>query len=359
MREACTVAKTTQTLSSKLSLDGDRVTLKASKVTQVLADIFLRLGCDAETAAAVAAHLVETELSGVESHGIMRCLQYANQFRTGYMQAEARPELRTTAKGVVEVDGNGGIGIPAMRLAVDTCCDMASASGLAAVPVRRVGHTGRLGAYAERGADRGFFVMIVGGGGRQNWRQVAPYGGKKAVLPTNPFCFAMPGGERGPVVVDFATSIIAGGWLYAARTAGARVPEGAIIDADGVPSRDPEAYFNGGAILPKGGPMGYGLAVMAELICEAMLGPVTTEVNWLVLALDTNRYRQAGTLQTVAEEILRELRECPPADGFERVEIPGERERERRQANTEGLIQSPENTWSEIQALARSLGIGD
>jgi uncharacterized oxidoreductase len=131
-------------------------------------------------------------------------------------------------------------------------------SGIALLPIRNVGHTGRIGAFAETAALRGIFVIIIGGGGRQSWRQAAPYGGRKTILPTNPYCMAIPGGARGPVVIDFATSMIAGGWLHSARAAGALVPEGSIIDADGNPSCDPKAYFESGAILPKGVRWGMG-----------------------------------------------------------------------------------------------------
>jgi uncharacterized oxidoreductase len=152
------------------------------------------------------------------------------------------------------------------------------------------------------------------------------------------------------VVIDFATSMIAGGWLHSARAAGALVPEGAIIDAEGCPSRDPQAYFDGGAILPKGGPMGYGMALMAELICEAMLGPATTECNWLVLTLDAGAYRDRDAMRAVAEEILAELRACPPAPGFARVEVPGERERAVRDANLPLGIALPAPTLARLRA---------
>ena len=103
--------------------------------------------------------------------------------------------------------------------------------------------------------------------------------------------------------------------------------------------------------------MGYGLAVMAEMLCEAMLGPVTTEVNWLILAIDTQRYREPHAMQTVAEEILAELRDCPPATGFERVEVPGERERNRRASNPGEIIAAPESTWAAILTLAEKLDV--
>jgi LDH2 family malate/lactate/ureidoglycolate dehydrogenase len=223
------------------------------------------------------------------------------------------------------------------------------------LPVRDVGHTGRLGAYAEAAAEAGCLAIVIGGGG--TWDQVAPYGGRKAILPTNPYCLGIPGGARGPVVLDFATSQIAGGWIYAARSAGALLPAGAVIDSEGRPTRDPEDYFNGGAILPMGGAKGYALAVMAEMICAAMLGPVETECNWLTVALDTRRYRGAAEMQAAAEEILAELRDCPPAPGFERVEIPGERERERKAA-AERSVHLPERTWDRIVALAKQRGVG-
>ena len=220
-----------------------------------------------------------------------------------------------------------------------------------------MGHTGRLGAFAEAGALRGCLVMIVGGGGRQNWRQVAPFGGRKAILPTNPFCMGIPGGERGPVVIDFATSMIAGGWLYSARAAGALVPAGTVIDREGRPTRDPNDYFAGGAILPKGGPMGYGLAVMAEMICEAMLGPVEAECNWLIIALHASRFRDPEEMRGIAEEILSELRQCPPADGFGRVEVPGERERSHRDGNRDQVLMIPGETARKVRALAERYGV--
>lgn len=342
---------------SKLTLKEKRVAIPSPVVREVLEQLFLAKGCSGAEACEVAEHLIETDLSGMESHGVMRALQYAEQYDSGYLRVHAEPRIAVGANGLEWVDGDGGIGIPAMRLAVDHACEMALKNGMSVLPLKNVGHTGRLGAFAERAADRHCFVMIVGGGGRQNWRQVAPFGGRKAILPTNPFCFGIPGGERGPVVVDFATSVIAGGWVHAARAAGALLPEGALIDQDGHPSRDPQAYFGGGAILAKGGAMGYGLAVVAEMLCEAMLGPVTTEVNWLIVAIDTTRHRDPHVMQQVAEEILSELRDCPPAPGFSRVQVPGERERDECARNQDGIITLPASTWSAIQALASTMGI--
>lgn len=335
---------------SKLSFDGPRVRVPVDEAIALGAAVLRRAGCDDATAHDVATHLVDADLCGVESHGLMRVLQYEEQFASGYLDARAQPVLTINAAGRTELDGRGGIGIPAMRLAVAHAAAEAERAGMAVLPVRNVGHTGRIGAFVETAAAHGLLAIVIGGGGRKAWRQAAPHGGRRALLPTNPYSIGMPGGERGPVVIDFATSMIAGGWLHSARAAGALVPEGAIIDAEGRPSRDPQAYFDGGAILPKGGPMGYGMALMAELICEAMLGPATTECNWLVLMLDAGAYRDRHAMRAVAEEILAELRACPPAPGFARVEVPGERERAARAANLPFGIALPAPTLARIRA---------
>ena len=287
-----------------------------------------------------------------------RIIQYAGYYDSGYLKAGTRPELLKNTQGAWEVDGHDAIGIPAMQLATEHVTAEAKANGLAAVALRNVGHTGRLGAFAETTADKGCLAIIIGGGGRKNWRLVAPHGGAKALLPTNPYCMGIPGGARGPVILDFATSAAAAGWVYGARLAGTSLPDGVLIDKDGHPTRDPEDYFRGGAILTAGGAKGYALAVVAEMIAEAMLGPATTECNWLMIALDCSRYRESNTLQTAAEEILAELRDCPPAPGFERVEVPGERERDQRARNAGKGISLPAATWSEMEGLAQKLGLG-
>lgn len=341
----------------KLAVDGPQRVLSVAAITALTAAILHKAGCAQETARRVAEHLAEANLSGVPSHGIMRMLQYVAQFEKGAMDPQGQPALTRNARGAWIIDAHRGIGIPAMTLAMNHGCKVAREQGISVTAIVNCGHTGRLGAYAQAGAEQGCLNLCIGGGGRKNWRQVAPHGGTKGLLPTNPYAFGIPGGDRGPVVLDFATAKIAGGWIYAAKSAGTLLPEGAVIDAAGQPTRNPDDYFNGGAILPSGGAKGYALAVVAELIGEAMLGSVTAEMNWLLICIDTALYGQSGQFQSVAEEILQELRSCPPAPGFEKVEIPGERERDRQALNRPRGIVLPEATWRQIVDLAEKLEV--
>lgn len=337
-------------INTKLDGNTPRVFIAADEVFSVLKSIFMSCGCSENTSRLVAEHLVDASLCGVESHGVMRVLQYVEQFQNGYMNPHGEPSVSQNASGAIEISGQNGIGIPAMHLAYAQGMEQAQKAGISALAIRNVGHTGRHGAFADHAAECGFLTICLGGGNRRTWRQVAPHGGAKAMLPTNPWCVGIPGGERGAVVMDFATSKIAGGWIYAAKSAGALLPDGCVIDSNGMPTRSPDDYFAGGAILPSGGHKGYALALVGELIGEAMLGPATTECNWLLITMKGDHFRQRGDIKSVAEEILNELRGSPPAPGFERVEIPGEREREQRQ-RSEGVVPVPEATWQQILAI--------
>ena len=339
---------------SKLDFDGVRLPVSESEAVEVMICILEALGCDGEAAGMIADHLADASLCGVESHGVMRILQYARQFRSGYMTASGTPKINHRDGQFLRIDGGGGHGIPAMQLAFDASMEAAADTGICVSAITNLGHTGRHGAFAELAAEAGMLSILIGGGNRAVWRQVAPYGGAAAKLPTNPWCLGLPGGEHGPFILDFATSMVAGGWIYAADSAGAKLPAGCLIDLEGKPATDPKAYFEGGAILPAAGQKGYAMALAAELIAEALIGPVATEANWLLIMVDTTRMTSGHSLQARAEEVLADIRSCPPASGFNRVEIPGERERACRDT-AGGMIDIPEKTWRDILALRDEL----
>lgn len=319
--------------------------------------IMMALGCQSSIAEEIAEHLVDADLCGVYSHGIFRLDWYAERAAAGKFNAAALPKLGKAEGGGDLVDGGNNLGIPALRLATDHLIETARARGVAAVGIANVDHSGRIGAFVQRGADAGCLTIMFGGGSRKDWRQVAPYGGARGMLPTNPYALGIPGGEHGPVVVDFATGMAAGGKIYAAKMAGRPLAEGLCIDAQGRPTTNPDDYFNGGAILPMAGPKGYGLALVAELLGEAILGQAMDGLNWITIAVDLARFRAPAAYRLAAEECLAELRACPPAPGFERVEIPGEREANMRADRMVKGIPIPPDTLEGLRALGRRLRV--
>jgi len=333
------------------------VYLDVNSLTVFGARVLGAVGCTQDIAKEVADHLVAADLAGVYSHGIFRLTQYAEQAREGRYRPEASPEMVTVSGGGCVIDGNEGFGIPAMHLATQEGIRQARESGMSAIGVRNVAHTGRLGEFTECAAEAGCLAIIFGGGARRDWPQVAPFGGTQGKLPTNPYSFALPGGDGGPVVLDFATSAGAGGKIYAAKSAGRSLPEGLCIDRHGAPTTNPDDYFNGGALLPMAGPKGYGMALLGELMGEAVFGASMDGLNWVCIYVDLARFQDGSRYTRIAEEILSDVRTCPPAPGFECVEIPGERERRLRRERLETGIPIPVATLGGLNQTARKLGV--
>jgi hydroxycarboxylate dehydrogenase B len=332
-------------------------TIDAAALEALCATILGAAGVRSGAARAIAAHLVESDLKGIESHGCSRIPSYLAQLADGTLDPKAEPVCTELAgPGVLKVDGHRGFGIPAMECALEALSRAVEKTDLAAAGIVNVGHTGRIGAYAERAAERGPFAFICGGGGHGRLPFVAPHGGRKAVMATNPYALALPGGDRGPLVVDFATSATARGKVMVARDRGAALPEGLIIDRQGRPSTDPNDFFEGGALLPAAGPKGSGLALIAELVGAALLGP-PHELNWLFVMMKVEAFRDAGSYGADAEAFLAGVRASPPQEGFERVSLPGELERERADRRRREGIAVDDRIWRGIVEAARKVGI--
>mgnify|MGYP006121518917 FL=1 len=317
-------------------------------------DVMRGIGCVATSAQVIAEHLVLADLHGVSSHGTMRLTQYAQQAATGYLDAAGVPSLHesdmvnTTLR---RVDANSGFGHPAMVLAADVAIETCAVHGHALVAVTNCGHTGRLGHYSELLATQGLVSIIMGGGRWQDWRQVAPHGGIDPKLATNPYSFGFPGGEDGPLIADFATGATSGGRAMSTSVREELFDDPIVLDADGLPSRDPNAYLDGGAILPMAGPKGTGMGLMAELLASAMLGPDTPESNTLLIAIDPTRFATSDELSRRRDEIFGHVKSSRPAPGHDQVHIPGQRGFALAEERRRSGVPIPETVWREIQDL--------
>lgn len=330
----------------------------AGELTGFAAGVMVRVGCDPDISAEIAEHLVAADLRGVESHGVMRLTQYARMAETGYLDAGARPNAARNAAGRIVVDGNGGFGHPAVALGMSVGIEECRDAGMSVVVVQNCGHTGRVGTYSETAAAAGLFSIICGGGRRQRWRQVAPHGGIDPKLPTNPYSFGFPAGDGGPVIVDFATGMVSGGKVMNARMRGVQLDGEYLLTADGAPSADPGAYLGGGAIRPFAGARGYGMGLMAEIVATALMGAATVEANWLIMLVDTACYQTPDVVVAAVTEILEDVCSTRPAPGFERVEIPGQREHALAEQRRRDGIPIPMPVWKSLIELDERLPYG-
>jgi hydroxycarboxylate dehydrogenase B len=329
------------------------------------ARVFGALGTPEDVASLVAGSLVEANLTGHDSHGVLRIPQYVQQVRAGFVKVEARPRVLGARGAAALVSGEWGFGQLAGLAAVDQAVRHAREYGVGVVGLVRCNHLGRLGELAERAASAGCAAMIwVGGLGPR----AVPYGGSRPALGTNPMAFGFPVRGEHPAVLDFATTAVAAGKVMVARAARKAVPPGWIVDGQGRPATDPEEFFNGGALLPFGGHKGYCLSVFGELLGQALTGAEQLDdiaqagndhrhSGALVCAVDAGALRPADETSTAARGIVDRLRAVPPAPGVERVLTPGEPEARARRARVAAAIEVPEDTWGSIIAAAESAGL--
>ena len=233
---------------------------------EVLAAAALRAQGASEAAArATARALVAAEADGQAAHGLSRVPAYAAQARSGKVKGDAVPAATRVAPGVLRIDAGLGFAYPAIDLAIAELVPLTRSQGIAAAALHRSHHFGQVGAHAERLAEAGLVALVFG----NTPKAMAFYGGRRAMLGTNPLAFAAPVADAAPLVVDLALSVAARGKIVAAQKAGKSIPSDWAVDRDGHPTTDPTAAL-AGTLSPIGGAKGGALALMVEILGAAL-----------------------------------------------------------------------------------------
>lgn len=326
-------------------------------------------GANDDEAAIVARSLVGANLRGHDSHGVMRIPFYVGRIAEGILQPGAEVTFENETAASVVCDGGWGFGQVSSLKLMDRLIKMAESSGVACGTLRRSAHIGRLGEYAEVATEKNMAVIICANtlGAAQ---RVAPVGGKRPRLGTNPICIGMPGGKEGPFVLDFGTSATAEGKVRLKKIAGQTVPEGWVLDPDGQPTTDPNQLYGDppGTILPMGGDQaykGFGLSFMIEMLCGGLSGGLCAHPNpppaigncAVFIVMSPERLAGYDSLATQVSQLEEYVRGVPRIDGVSEIILPGDPERRTladRQANG---IPVDDGNWEALTTLATKLGV--
>ncbi|QDU19924.1 Ldh family oxidoreductase [Urbifossiella limnaea] len=344
-------------------------TLSAATLAPIVQSMFEAAGVPAEDAAVVAHSLIDANLCGHDSHGVMRVPQYVEFLKKGTYRAGAPLTVVDETPAVVVADGNWGLGqVQAHRL-LGRLIPKAQALGVAAGTLRNCGHTGRLGEYAETAArDKLAFFGAVNSHGAG--RRVAPPGGKEGRISTNPICLGAPT-SGDPVVLDFGTSAVAEGKVRAQFQKKEPAPPGWLVDSTGEPTTDPGVLYADprGCILPFGGAQmykGFGLGLLLDLLCGGLSGgpcsspafPIAGQGNTAVFVVfDPRHFGGTEHFVTQTDGLTEYVRSCPRADGVAAITLPGDPERTAKAERTAAGISIPDGTWELIVKTATELGV--
>lgn len=351
------------------------VLVPAPTLEALVRDIFAANGCAAEEAGRIAHHLLGANLAGHDSHGVVRVPRYVEWQQAGFVVAGREAEVVTDGGAFLLLDGHFGFGQTVAPQATALGIERALAHGTAVVALRNAGHVGRIGAYAEQALAAGLisihFVNVAGS------VLVAPFGGTERRFSTAPFSVGVP--TDPPVVLDFATSLVAEGKVLVASNGGKALPEGALIAPDGTLSADPHTLYgdyapvgprtpaNGlGAIRAFGDHKGSGLAFMCELLAGAFTGggcsgPVAARGRiangMLSIYLSPRHFGTEDGFRQAAAEYVAWVKSCRPDTPGGEVLAPGEPEARLRAARLRDGVPLQPDTWAGIVACARSLGV--
>jgi (2R)-3-sulfolactate dehydrogenase (NADP+) len=241
--------------------------LTLAEAEALVADTLARCRTSPANAHCVARALVAAEADGLKGHGLSRLPTYAAQAKVAKVDGFATPALTRPRPATVAIDACNGFAYPAIDMALAALPEVARSAGIAAAAIRRSHHCGVAGHPVERLAQDGFIALMFA----NTPAAIAPAGGTKAVLGTNPIAFACPLPGRPPIVVDLSLSKVARGNILAAQQKGERIPQGWALDAAGRPTTDPASAL-AGTMVPLGDAKGTALALMVELLAAGLTG---------------------------------------------------------------------------------------
>jgi hydroxycarboxylate dehydrogenase B len=336
------------------------------RLKTLVAQVFVTLKCGDDEAQAIADHLVEANLAGHDSHGVIRVPYYAEWVRKEMVIPGRSCELLLDTEALTVVDAQRGFGQWVGKQAVQIGIDKCAKQGISLLAIRNSGHLGRIGTWAEQAAAAGLvslhFVNTTGLG-----MMVVPAGGKERRLSVNPVCIGVPVQDAAPVVLDIAAAATAEGKLKVARNKGVPVPDNWIVDSEGNPTNDPNKFYGPpvGAILPVGGHKGFGLGFIAELLAGALTGggcskPGVTQLEqgMLSIFIDPLKLRSAESLFPEITRYIEFVKSCQPVEEGGEVLVPGDVE-EKRRAQLANGIELDAATWSQVSDAAKECGIPD
>ncbi len=339
------------------------VRIEADRLRAFAAASGLRLGLGEDDARLLADTLVQADLWGHASHGIMRLFWYGERIRTGAIKPRAAAQRVVDAGAIAVIDGGDGLGQRMAAEAMALAVEKARTHGVGAVSVRNSGHFGTAMYYTRRAAAEGCVGLLTTNASPA----MAPVGGREKRVGNNPWSIAAPAGRHGPMCLDIANTAVARGKLYAAKARGEAIPEGWAVDASGAPTTDPAAGI-AGTILPMAGHKGYAIAVMMDalsgvlsggLFGAAITGPYmptgASGAGHLAIALDIAAFRPLSAFVADMERLVDALKATPKAPGAEEIFFPGEPE-SRAEARAGGMVALPEDVARDLDAGARAIG---
>ena len=340
----------------------------SKNLVKFVSKIFEHAGSDNEESFIVADHLVDSNLVGHDSHGVIRVPQYLEWFDNGNINLNQKINIVKEQDTFVHIEGNSGYGQSIAMQSFNLGIDKAKKNGLCILALKNPGHIGRLGAWSEMAALKNCvsitFVNTSGFG-----ILMAPYGGTDRRLSANPIAIGIPIENNDYLVLDMATSIVAEGKVKVAKNKNVKLPEEYLLDGHGNPTNDPEKFYSEplGSILPFGGHKGFGLAFMIDILSGSLTGGNSSHPknqnahtvinNTLSIIIDTENIVSNQYFQDDISRLTKWVKDSPKAKGFDEILLPGEIEKRTKNERLKDGIPLDDKTILDLKIVAEKFGM--
>lgn len=349
------------------------VTYPAAKLKDFAREIFIKIGCSDADASLAAEVLLSADRRGIDSHGIARLSGYVRLWQAGRLNPSPAIKVVHETPSTAVVDGDKGLGLVVAPKAMEIAISKAAEVGSGWVSVRNSNHFGIAGYHAMMALPSDMIGMAMTNASPL----VAPTFSLDRLLGTNPIAVAVPAGEEAPFVADMATTTAANGKLEILQRAGRQAPLGWIQDKSGRPSTDPHELKNGGALIPLGSDYehgshkGYCLGAVVDIFSAVLSGanygpwvppfvaflappadPVGEGIGHFLGAMRVDAFRPADDFKKNMDNWIRRFRSSTPAEGHDRVMIPGDPEREMEAHREQHGVPVNPKVLDDLKALA-------
>jgi LDH2 family malate/lactate/ureidoglycolate dehydrogenase len=345
----------------------DTLRVAPSDLTGFIAAAYCAAGIAADDARRAAELMVASDVSGADGHGVFRLPQYIRRIKAGGLNT--RPDIRVIrrSKATALVDGDNGLGSLVVSRAVEEAISLARNNGIGWVGVRRGNHAGAAAVYAAMPLAHDMIGLYFAVG---NATHLPPWGGAEMLLSTNPIAIAVPALEEPPLVLDMATTVAAYGKVKVAAQQGKTMPEGWMIDRQGLTLTDPNRADEG-FLLPIGGYKGAGLALMFGLLAGTLNGAANgadvidfnkddttpTNTGQAICVIDIKAFAEPAAFKRQVDAVVRQLHGSALLPGFDHIRLPGEDRHARIAERQKNGIPIPPELRAALDRLAADLAI--
>jgi LDH2 family malate/lactate/ureidoglycolate dehydrogenase len=336
------------------------------RLERFVSSAFHKAGVPLRDADLTAKILLDADLRGIDSHGVMNLPGYIQGLQRGTVNPRPDIKMSLGSPTTASVDGDNGLGFVVSHKAMSECLRMATAYGTGWATACNSNHSGAGAFYVLMAAQQNMIGIHSSSGGST----VAAPGGKRRLIGNNVLAFAAPGGKHGPFVLDMAPTMAIANKLHMLQWQGKRMPEGWAIDSEGRPITDPDVYFaTEGAILPLGSTAangvhkGFGLLLVSDILTGLLSGDGGSmlrkrgEHTHAFCALRIDAFPTGGGFKDLMDEMVEKLHATPTVQGVDRIRYPGERGNRTYKERSASGIPLREHVVDDLQELGRVLGL--